>query len=198
MPTPRKTDGMHKLTGTKSQATAPPPQEFAPGRPKCPKGVSGDAKKAFNRLRKLLETRRALTAEDGELMRLYAITFDRHERALAKIQEQGDVVEYTRLNNHGEEVKTEKHNLYLKIAETCEKNLVAILDRLGLTPLNRAKVKPTAEPEPKKEFKEGTVGWYKEQKRLGLIGGNDEQQNNADNRGSRVGDESSNLLDADL
>ena len=170
MPTPRKTNDMHNLTGTKSQATAPLPQEFTPGRPKCPKGISGEARAAFKRLLKLLESRRSLTGEDGELLRLYAITFDRHVASLEKVNAQGTVVEYKRLNNHGEEVVTEKPNLHLKIAETCEKNLVAILDRLGLTPLNRGKVKPTAPPAPKEhEYPVGSMGWLEEQKAKGMF-----------------------------
>ena len=147
MPTPVKPSELHRLEGTKSQAKSDAGQEFEPGRPRYPKGIGGEARVAFKRVVRLLEQRRALTEADGELLRLYGITYDRHLRALAKIAEQGEVVEYTRLNNHGEEVKTEKPNLYLKIAETCEKNLVAILDRLGLTPLNRAKVRPTGKPQ---------------------------------------------------
>jgi P27 family predicted phage terminase small subunit len=146
MPTPVKPADQHWLSGTKSQAKPEPQQEFEPGRPKFPRGITGDERVTFKRLVKLLESRRAVTEGDRELIRIYAITYARHDRALAKTAEQGEVVEYTRLNSNGEEVKVEKPNFHLKIAETCEKNLVAILDRLGLTPLNRAKVKPTAKP----------------------------------------------------
>lgn len=147
MPTPRKTDGMHKLTGTKSQATAVETQ-LPPGRPKYPKEISVEARAVFKRLCRLLEERRVLTEGDSELLRLYSILFDRHARALGKIQEQGEIVVYSRLDSNGKEVQMEKANLWLKVAEAAEKNMVAILDRLGLTPMNRAKVKPTL-PEPK-------------------------------------------------
>jgi P27 family predicted phage terminase small subunit len=151
MSTPRKSDELHNLTGTKSQAKPEPESTCEPGRPRYPKNISAAEKVVFKRTVRLLESRRAATEGDIELIRLYSIVYVRHERALDKIAEQGEVVEYTRLNNHGEEVKTEKHNLYLKIAETCEKNEVAILDRLGLTPLNRAKVKPLTKPKPAEE-----------------------------------------------
>jgi phage terminase small subunit len=40
----------------------------------------------------------------------------------------------------------EKPNLWLKVAETSERNMIACLDRLGLTPNARGKVKPTHVP----------------------------------------------------
>ena len=143
MPTPKKADDLHWLTGTKSQAK-PDAEALPPGRPKYPKGISQEAKSAFKRLCAMLEKRRTLTDGDGELLRLYGVLYDRHIRALAKLQKEGEIRMYTRMDNHGEAHEVEKPNYWLKVAETAEKNLVAILDRLGLTPLNRGKVRPTA------------------------------------------------------
>jgi P27 family predicted phage terminase small subunit len=157
VPTPRKSEAMHDLTGTKSQAKPEPEYSLPPGRPRYPKKLSLEARRVFKRLCALLEKRRALTEGDGELLRLYSLLYDRHARALAKIEEQGAICTYTRLDSNGQPHEFEKHNLWLKVAETAEKNMVAILDRLGLTPHNRAKVKPTAKPESKKpenEFEE--------------------------------------------
>jgi phage terminase small subunit len=39
-----------------------------------------------------------------------------------------------------------KENLWLRCAKDAEKQLVAILDRLGLTPANRSKIKPAEGP----------------------------------------------------
>ena len=164
MATPKKPDALHWLTGSTSQAKPAVESVIEPGRPKYPKNLGAAEKVVFKRMVKLLEARRAATEGDIELIRLYSILYVRHERALAKIAEQGDVVEYTRLNNHGEEVKTEKPNLHLKIAETCEKNAISILDRLGLTPLNRERVKPTSQP-PQEQFPEGSFGWILQQKK---------------------------------
>jgi P27 family predicted phage terminase small subunit len=147
MPTPRKPDGLHKLTGTKSQAKPEPEYSLPAGTPRVPKTLSLESRKTFKRLCALLAERRALTDGDGELLRLYAVTFDRHARALAKVEEQGEICKYTRLDSNGQPHEVEKENLWLKVAVTAEKNMVAILDRLGLTPHNRAKVKPTKEPE---------------------------------------------------
>jgi P27 family predicted phage terminase small subunit len=166
MPTPKKSEELHQLTGTKSQAKPEPDYVVPPGTPRPPKTLSLEARKTFKRLCALLAERRALTDGDGELLRLYSITFDRHARAMAKIEEQGEICSYTRLDSNGQPHEMEKENLWLKVAVTAEKNMVAILDRLGLTPHNRAKVKPTAIPESEKpdEFGEflarkSAAGW---------------------------------------
>ena len=150
MPTPKKSLELHTLAGTKSQVKMLEPDALPPGRPKFPSNISKEAKAVFKRLCALLESRRSLTEGDGELLRLYAVIFDRHSRALAKVAEQGEIRTYTRLDSNGQPHEFEKQNLWLKICETSEKNLVAILDRLGLTPHNRAKIKPTAQPQPDK------------------------------------------------
>ncbi|HEY2390281.1 MAG TPA: P27 family phage terminase small subunit [Candidatus Angelobacter sp.] len=166
MPTVKKSDELHRLTGTKSQAKPEPEYSLPAGTPRAPKTLSLEARKTFKRLCALLAERRALTDGDGELLRLYAITFDRHARAMAKIEDQGEICSYTRLDSNGQPHEMEKENLWLKVAVTAEKNMVAILDRLGLTPHNRGKVKPTKEPESVKpdEFGEflarkSAAGW---------------------------------------
>jgi len=144
----------HKLKGTRPTRAADNGQDIPAGRPAYPKGISPEAKRVFKRLCSVLEKRRALTHGDGELLRLYSILFTRHETALAKLAEEGEIKIYFRLNNNGESVPAEKPNLWLKVAETCERNMVACLDRMGLTPNARAKVKqvgdkpkPVASPE---------------------------------------------------
>jgi P27 family predicted phage terminase small subunit len=114
------------------------------GRPSVPKGLSKEARKVFKGLCKLLAARRVLTSGDAEILRLYAILFDRHARAAARLAVEGDVVVYTRLNSGGKEVEMEKQNLWLVIAKDSEKQMVGILDRLGLTPHNRDRVKRVA------------------------------------------------------
>jgi P27 family predicted phage terminase small subunit len=156
VPTPKKSDAMHALTGSKSQAKPEPEYVLPPGRPRYPKSLTPEARRVFKRLCSLLEKRRALTEGDGELLRLYSVLYDRHTRAMAKIEAEGEIRMYTRLDSNGAAHEVEKPNLWLKVAETAEKNMVAILDRLGLTPHNRAKVKPTGKTETAKpnEFEE--------------------------------------------
>ena len=145
MPMPRKSLADHKLAGTKPEYATTP--DLAPGRPKYPRGISPDAKRAFKRLCSMLGERRSLTRGDEECLRLYCILFDRHARALEHIALEGEVCTYTRLNNRGEDVQCAKPNLWLKVAETCESKMAALLRDLGLTPGTRSKVKPTAAPE---------------------------------------------------
>jgi P27 family predicted phage terminase small subunit len=144
----------HRIKGTRPTRALDHGQDIPAGRPSYPKGISPDAKRVFKRLCNLLEKRRTLTHGDGELLRMYSLLYTRHEKALAKLAEEGEIRIYYRLNNNGESVPAEKPNLWLKVAETCERNMVACLDRMGLTPNARAKVKqvgdkpkPAATPE---------------------------------------------------
>lgn len=144
MPTPRKTDADHRLQGTKSQAKDEG-SAFVPGRPKFPKGLPQAARSVFKRLAGLLEKRRHLTEGDVELLRIYSLLYVRHAKALQEIEADGEICVYVRMDSNGQPHDQYKPNLWLKVAETCEKNMVAALDRLGLTPANRAKVKPTGD-----------------------------------------------------
>jgi P27 family predicted phage terminase small subunit len=146
MPRERKPLEHHALQATEPSYVEQPDEMAAPGRPKYPKGITPEAKKVFKSLCGLLERRRALTEGDAELLRLYVILYQRHQKALAKIEEQGAVCVYTRLDSNGEAHDVEKANLWLKIAENCEARMTSLLDRLGLTPLNRGKVPATKAP----------------------------------------------------
>ena len=148
MPTPKKSDDMHALQGTRSQAKTAE-SEIAPGRPKFPKGLSPTARAVFKRIVSLLEKRKHITEGDVELVRIYSLLYLRHKKALAKLDVEGEVRVYVRLDSHGQPHDQEKPNLWLKVAETAERNMVACLDRLGLTAMNRAKVKATGEPKDK-------------------------------------------------
>jgi P27 family predicted phage terminase small subunit len=145
MPTPRKTDAEHALQGTRPQAKDAEGSAAAPGRPKFPKGLSHAARAVFKRIIGLLEKRKHITEGDIELIRIYSLLYVRHAKALQKIEAEGEVRVYVRLDSNGQPHDQEKPNLWLKIAETAEKNMVACLDRLGLTPHNRAKIKPTGD-----------------------------------------------------
>ena len=109
MAMPRKSLSEHALTGTKPQWVEP--DTFLPaGRPKYPRGISGEAKASFRRLSRMLEARRSLTPSDQEILSLYAHLYSRHQRALVAIEKEGEIRLYTRLNNRGEDVQCEKPN----------------------------------------------------------------------------------------
>jgi phage terminase small subunit len=155
---PPKTHAQHQLQGTTPQTVLPNQSPVSAGRPKLPKNLPPAARQAFKDACRALEARRALTPGDAALLRVYALLVARHEAAIEKVMAQGLVATYTRLNSNGQEVETEKPNLYLKIAQDCERQLVAVLDRLGLSPRARDAVKPTA-PRRAKVVQPGSVAW---------------------------------------
>jgi len=160
MPMPRKSDADHALHGSKPHDRGITPTTLVAGRPRVPKGISADAKRVFKLLCKQLEARRALTEGDGFLLQLAAELWDRRARAQAKLLEEGEVCLYTRLDSNSVAHKIEKPNLHLKIAAETEKQLVSILDRLGLSPLAGSKIKQTRPPEDNlAECLPGSVGW---------------------------------------
>lgn len=145
MPRDRKSLDEHKLTGTKPQYVVPT-SDVKPGRPRYPKSLTPEARRFFKGICSLLEKRRTLTEGDAELIRLAAILRGRHERAIRKLEVEGEVCTYTRLDSNSKPVEVEKPNLWLGVAKDAEKQLVAVLDRLGLTPANRSKIKQTVDP----------------------------------------------------
>jgi P27 family predicted phage terminase small subunit len=147
---PSKPEELHKLQGTKSEVVSERPSSVAGGRPRVPEGLSAEATKEFKKLCAALRKRRALTPGDASILRLWAILYDRHNVALAQLASEGIVCEYTRLDSNGAPVEMYKINLYLKVAEVCEGKMIALLDRLGLTPSHRDRVRPTKTKTPPK------------------------------------------------
>jgi P27 family predicted phage terminase small subunit len=146
MPTPRKDISTHRLQGTKP-AYVEPASDVQAGRPKYPRGISGEAKAAFKRLVRLLEQRRTVTQGDAEILRLYAVNFDRHVRALEHLAVEGEICVSVVLDSNGVAHDKLKPNLWLDVATNAEKFMRGCLADLGLNPLQRAKVKPTKSDE---------------------------------------------------
>lgn len=159
MPAPRKSEQHHWLSSTKPHDRAITPPGLVAGRPKCPKSLTPEARRIFKLLCKQLEERRALTAGDGHLLALYAELFDRRQRAHAKLLVEGEICSYTRLDSNGRAHQVEKQNLNLKVAQDTEKQMVAILDRMGLSPLAGTKVKQTRLGEASAPAEPGTVAF---------------------------------------
>jgi P27 family predicted phage terminase small subunit len=140
----------HKLQGTKPQWTLPDSDVVA-SRPSFPKNISQTAKKKFKQLVSMLEQRRTVTAGDQEILRLYVVQFDRHERALGRLLTEGDIVDSEVVSKTGEVYTVQKVNPSLKIAEVCETKMANILTQLGLTPRTRTQVKETKAPKKAEE-----------------------------------------------
>ena len=132
MPRERKSLEEHRISGTKPQYVLPDSDVIA-SRPKIPvefpKG--SPLRKWFKEYCAPLEKRRTLTSGDAELLRVAVINRDRHARALVHLRNEGEIVTYQRLDADGHSVNVVKPNLWLKVAQDAEKQLVAILDRLG-------------------------------------------------------------------
>jgi P27 family predicted phage terminase small subunit len=152
MPRDRKDLAEHELQGTKPQYVIDS-SDVAAGRPKYPKNISPEAKSAFKSLVKMLEARRTVTSGDQEILRLYAILFDRHSRAVEHVAAEGEIVECEAVSKKGDVYTVSKPNQWLKIAEVCETKMAQILVQLGLTPRTRTQVKATKAPaKPEAQF----------------------------------------------
>jgi P27 family predicted phage terminase small subunit len=144
MPVPQNLKSIteHLLHGSKPQNTLPGVSDIPPGKPRRPKSLSKEAKRIHRELCAMLEERAALTRGDSELLRLYCSLHDRQRHAQAKIDVEGEVCIYTRLDSHGEPHDQEKENIWLGVAERAEKQMLTILVQLGLTPAARTRVRP--------------------------------------------------------
>jgi P27 family predicted phage terminase small subunit len=142
---PAKSQALHDLHGTELRSNLAE-SHVAGALPRPPKHLTKAAKKSFRSYVKQLASggRRAVTAGDGALIGILCVTEERWLQALENLRDEGVVVEYTRLDAAGSPVTVEKPNINLKIAEICERSMVAILSKLGLTPKDRETVKPTA------------------------------------------------------
>jgi P27 family predicted phage terminase small subunit len=136
------------------------------GRPAVPKFLSPEEKQRFRQMCKQLEDRRTLTKADGELLTIYVRTWSRWRLADKDVVDRGPVVVVTARGKNDEVIEREKPNPYLAIAETAEKTMIACLDRLGFTPLNREHVKPVKKDETKVPAVPGTAAWLVEQAEL--------------------------------
>jgi P27 family predicted phage terminase small subunit len=139
---PRKSISQHKLENTRPQFVLPD-SDVPAGRPKLPKGLSGEAKKTFKRLAKMLAQRRTLTAGDQEILRLYATAFDRHARAVEHLADEGEIEICQRATKSGELYDVKEENPWLSIAQNSEKYMRGLLSDLGLNPIQRSRVKTT-------------------------------------------------------
>ena len=132
------------LHGTRSQATAPGESAIPAARaPKYPRGLPPALRRPFRDLCATLTARRSLTDGDAELIALYVALAARRTRALAAVESEGLLITETRFGSNGEPSSRRIKNPHLVVAQESEKTMLAILDRLGLTPIGKDKAKPT-------------------------------------------------------
>lgn len=155
---PTKPLELHRLQGTRSKTQPVSDSEIVAGAPRCPGHLSKFARAEWRRLLALLLERRTVTPGDELLLAQAAELTARWVTAKRDVQKRGLVIESTVLDSSGQAVTRERKNPFLAIAQESEKALLGILDRLGLVPATRDKVKPAA-PNTEAEPQPGTVGY---------------------------------------
>jgi len=134
----------HDLRGTRPEYTTDSAHVGALPRP--PKFLTAEAKKKFRSAVRQLADRRAVTSGDSDLLAIYASTWERWVAACEKVRTEGAIKIYSRAGADGHLHEVEKVNLNSGIVKDCERTMLAILTRLGLTPKDRDAVRPTAPP----------------------------------------------------
>jgi len=144
MPTRRKTDGMHKLSGTKSQAKPDAESTFPAGRPRMPKHLGEVAAAKWKELVRLLAKRGTLTQVDSSALEIFCETYARWRDLVNEISKHGAMVDITILDNCGEPHTKRVPNPAAKLAAQLENGMRAMLKEIGGTPASREKSKPAA------------------------------------------------------
>ena len=149
MPQQRKSDHTHWLQNTRPHDRTPEgAQSSVPGG--RPEKIPADVRRSlFKSICRELELRGHLSSGDSELVRLLCFSLDRHAKAEAHLKKSGEVIIVTRCSPTGNEYQAEIVSPWLKIASEAHKQAVGILDRLGLSPISRDKVKIVLQAEPK-------------------------------------------------
>jgi P27 family predicted phage terminase small subunit len=143
MARPQKSEEMHLLQGTKSEAQ-PRASNVRAGRPKYPAYLSKTARKLMKQACVELEARRALTSADGDLLAAYAVIRERWMEALEHLAIGGTVIATESRDKNGSIILRQKPSPWLLVAQTSERQFVAIAEKLGFTPSTRDRIKPAA------------------------------------------------------
>jgi P27 family predicted phage terminase small subunit len=140
---PRKPEVLHSLQGTRPHDRVDV-SHVQGGRPRFPKDLDKSLRPVFKRIVRLLTDRRVITEGDADLVRLYCFSYERHQRQVALLRQEGEVVSFTWTDDTGTHTGM-KANIRLKIVVDAEKQMANILAQLGLTQLSKDRAKPTRE-----------------------------------------------------
>ena len=141
---PKKSDADRWLHGQPAASPAKVTESiYQAGRPKFPKGLTPEQRPTFKRICSLLQARRTVTPADAEMIYLYSVLEEQWQQALAEIRTNGIIVEYQRTDSNGKVFITKKKNEACGVADSCSRQMFAILRELGLSPKSRDSVKPT-------------------------------------------------------
>jgi P27 family predicted phage terminase small subunit len=140
---PAKTIRQHLLHGSVPQGKPEKASVYSGGRPKIPSHLSPAARTEFKRACKILLDRGTSTPGDFVTLAVYSEVYARWIQAK---QEIGDelMIETAVTDNNGTLRTVRRLNPLLKVAEACESRMLNLAKALGLTPMDREKVKQAA------------------------------------------------------
>lgn len=139
---PTVSAGTPKMPGTKKNPVLSPLEQ------ECWKGAA-----------KIMRSRGTLTKGDAENLELFAVTKARWVLARRDVEKRGLSIIETRHAKDGTEYEVEVANPSLKICDSCEQRLLAYSKVLGLSAIDRTKVKATKGSKSQEKFvaKPGTA-----------------------------------------
>jgi P27 family predicted phage terminase small subunit len=169
MPTPKKTVARMLLDGNTSHLTKAQIAErvaveteteahIPSGRPKMPKTLSELERECWKGASKIMKARGTLTKGDAELLELFAVTKARWILARRDIEVRGLEIQETRHAKDGSEYEVSIANPSLKIADNCESRLLQYSKSLGLTAVDRTKVKAVQGTKKKRTMSPTSIG----------------------------------------
>jgi P27 family predicted phage terminase small subunit len=152
MPTPKKSEFMHSLQGTKSQVATDAP-DFPAGRPKMPHDLSPAAEAEWRRIVPKLGKRKTLTKADASSIEIYVREFARYKK-VAQLAEENPLERVSWLDTNGNEHFKTVESAASKVAAKLASSLRNFLKELSATPASRDKTKPpkVSEEKPTDDF----------------------------------------------
>jgi P27 family predicted phage terminase small subunit len=138
-----KTIREHLLHGTVPQGKPERPSVYQGGRPKFPAHLSKLARQEMKRVVRILEKRGTVTEGDFAIAAVHAEVYARWVACKAQIGDALMVVTQV-TDNNGNLRTVSRLNPLIKVAQQCESRLQSLAKDLGLSPITRDKVKPTA------------------------------------------------------
>jgi P27 family predicted phage terminase small subunit len=155
MARPAKTIRQHLLQGTVPQGKVDKPSVYQGGRSKIPAHLSKAGRTEFKRVEKILLDRGTATPGDYVTLTVYAEVYARWVQGKTEIGT-SLMVETTVLDSNGVARIVKRLNPLLKVVQADESRLMALAKSLGLTPMDRDKVKQT-QPNEKEEIVPGSM-----------------------------------------
>ncbi len=144
MPTPRKSPVLHNLQGTKiNYPTGAHESHIEGSKPRVPRWLTASARRKFVELSKELVKRQVATRGDADLLAMAATLWDRWKTANDHVIKEGAVITVQLYSKDGTPYTQEEISPWLKVAQASEKQFLAVLQQLGLSPMARDKIKVT-------------------------------------------------------